>query len=222
MNYEMDWSAVWAQAPQLAKGLWFTLQISFTAYVCAAVLGLVIALLRLSPIRLLSVAAFAYTQFFRAISIYIYIIWIYFGLTMVTGLELTPFAASVISITLLHSAYLSEVYRSAIQSIPYGQKEASYGLGLGKVRTFLDVVLPQVVVLVVPQLVSQFAMIIKDSAVVALIGASDLMAETVRAANLDYRSFEFYTTAAVIYLLIVIVVSRLGGLLERRLKRSST
>jgi His/Glu/Gln/Arg/opine family amino acid ABC transporter permease subunit len=220
MSSQLDWGAVVIQAPQLVKGLGFTLEISFAAYGCALVLGLIIALLRLSPNRLVRFVAFSYTQFFRAISIYIYIVWIYFGLAMVTGVNLSPFMASVISITLLHSAYLSEVYRSAIQSIQNGQTEAAYSLGIGRVRTFIDVVLPQAFSRVIPQLVSQFAMVIKDSAVVALIGASDLMAETIRAANLDYRTFEFYTTAAVVYLAIVVIFSRMGHLLERRMARS--
>jgi len=221
MSYQMDWHAVIAQAPQLARGLVFTLQISFASYACALVLGLLVALLRLSPWRPVRMVAFAYTQFFRAISIYIYIIWIYFGLSMALGVELTPFAASVISITLLHSAYLSEVYRSAIASVPAGQREAAQGLGLGRRATFFDVVLPQALAVMVPQLVSQFAMIVKDSAVVALIGASDLMAETIRAVNLEYRSFEFYTTAALIYLFLVVAVSQAGRLIERRLKRGT-
>ncbi|GAA5232055.1 amino acid ABC transporter permease [Verticiella sediminum] len=221
MSHEMDWHAVWLQAPQLAKGLVFTLQIAFAGYAASLVLGLLVALLRMSPWWPLRSLAFAYTQFFRAISIYIYVIWIYFGLTMVTGLDLTPFAASVISIALLHSAYLSEVYRAAIQGVDKGQREAAGSLGLGRVSTFFEIVLPQAMLVAVPQLVSQFAMIVKDSAVVALIGASDLMAETIRAANLEHRTFEFYTTAALVYLALVIAVSRLGRLLERRLSRQA-
>lgn len=218
MNLEMQWSTIAHQLPQLAKGLLFTLQISFTAYLCSLIGGLIIAFLRMSSMRLLSGLAFAYTQFFRAISIYIYIIWIYFGLAMAAGINLSPFVASVVSISLLHSAYLSEVYRSAIRAIELGQKEAAFSLGMGRLATFRDVVFPQALAIAAPQLVSQFAMIIKDSSIVALIGASDLMYETIRAANLEYRSFEFYSVAAIIYLAFVVIVSRLGGVLERRLK----
>lgn len=218
MTYQMDWGAVLAHLPQLGKGLIFTLQISFAGFACSIVAGLVIALMRMSPSRILSTFAFGYTQFFRAISIYIYIVWLYFGLAVATNINLSPFAASVIAITLLHSAYLSEVYRSAIASVAEGQWEAARSLGMGRMSTFISVILPQALLTALPQIVSQFAMIVKDSSVVALIGASDLMSETMRAANLQFRTFEFYTVAAGIYLLIVLSVSWAGGLLERRLR----
>lgn len=218
MSYRMDWGAVGAQLPQLAKGFLFTVEITLTAYACALVLGLLVALCRLSPWRPLSILAFAYTQFFRAISIYIYIIWIYFGLPMALGINLSPFAASVLSITLLHSAYMSEIYRSAIVSVSAGQREAARSLGLGRLSVFLDVVLPQAMAVALPQLVIHSSMIVKDSSVVALIGASDLMYETIRAANLEFRSFEFYTAAAAIYLGMVFAITWAGRALERRLR----
>jgi His/Glu/Gln/Arg/opine family amino acid ABC transporter permease subunit len=219
MSYKMDWAAVAQQMPQLMKGVVFTLQISATAYLCALVVGLVIALLRMSGVPFLSGFAFLYTQFFRAIAIYIYIIWIYFGLAAITGINLSPFAASVIAITLLHSAYLSEIYRAAIGHVSSGQTEAARSLGIGRLSTFLDIVAPQALTVALPQMINQFAMIVKDSAVVALIGASDLMYETIRAANLEFRTFEFYSVAAAIYVVIVLAVSGVGGLLEKQLRR---
>lgn len=218
MRSGLDWGAVLEQLPQLGKGLILTVQISLTGYVLALAVGLLVALLRMSswwPVRSL---AFAYTQVFRAISIYIYIVWIYFGVPVALGIRFTPFEASVIAILFLHSAYMSEIYRAALGAVDVGQKEAARSLGMGTVRTFLDVTLPQAVRIAIPQLVSQFTMVLKDSSVVALIGAGDLMYETIRAANRDFRSFEFYTTAALIYLSLVLIVSWMGNMLERRLR----
>jgi His/Glu/Gln/Arg/opine family amino acid ABC transporter permease subunit len=220
MRYQLNWSAVLDQLPLLGKGLVLSIEISVAAYVISLVGGLVIALLRLSPWWPLRMLAFAYTQFFRAISVYIYIIWIYFGLAIALGINTSPFAASVISIALLHSAYMSEIYRSTIEAVPTGQRDAARSLGLGRIATLFDVILPQALMIAVPQLVNQLTMIIKDSSVVALIGAKDLMAETMRAANLEFRSFEFYTTAALIYLAMVLVVSSASVWLERRMRVS--
>lgn len=220
MMYQTDWEAVYQQLPLLLEGAVFTGQITLTAYATSLVVGLVVALLALSPFAPLRVFGLLYTQILRSISIYIYIIWIYFGLAIAINLKLTPFGASVIAITLLHSAYLSEIYRSAILAVSDGQTEAARSLGLGRISIFFDVIFPQAMRTALPQLVSQFAMIIKDSSVVAMIGASDLMYETIRAANLEYRTFEFYTIAAVIYLTFVLCVSGLGSLLERRMRRS--
>lgn len=218
MNYQTDWTAVAAKLPLLLHGLVFTIQISITAYAISLIVGLVIGLARRSHWQLLKASAFAYTQFFRSISIYIYILWIYFGLPVILGINLTPFAASVASLVLLNSAYMSEIYRSAIAAIDVGQREAALSLGMGRIVTFFDVTLPQALRIAVPQLINQFTMIIKDSSVVAVIGAGDLMYQTIAAANLGLRSFEFYTTAAAIYLGMVTAVSWLGNTVERRLR----
>ena len=220
MNYQADWSAVWDKVPLLLHGLVFTVQISLTAYALSLVVGLVVGLARRSRWRPLRSIAFVYTQFFRSISIYIYILWIYFGLPVVLGINLSPFVASVVALVLLNSAYMSEIYRSAIAAIDVGQREAAVSLGMGRVTTFFDIVFPQALRIAVPQLINQFTMIIKDSSVVAVIGAGDLMYQTIAAANLELRSFEFYTTAALIYLAMVVAVSWIGNSVERRLKVS--
>jgi His/Glu/Gln/Arg/opine family amino acid ABC transporter permease subunit len=217
MSYQFNWTAVLAHWPQLAKGLLFTLQIVLVSYLISLVVGLIVGMLRLSPSRLIRAIAFAYTQFFRAVSTYISIIWIYFGLAIAFGLNLSPFTAGVCSIVLLNSAYMSEIYRSAISSVDTGQREVAYSLGLGRTMTFFDIVFPQALRIAMPQLINQFTFAVKDSAIVALIGASDLMYETIRAANVEFLSFEFYTTAAAIYLAIVFFVSWLGYQAERRL-----
>ena len=217
MSYQFNWSIVLAYWPQLAEGLLFTVQLIAVSYSLSLVIGLVVGLMRLAPLKLLRLAAFAYTQVFRAVSTYISIIWIYFGVAIAFGINLSPFAAGVLSIVLLNSAYMAEIYRSSISSVDSGQKEAAFALGMGNLMTFLDVIMPQAARVAAPQLINQFTYAVKDSAIVALIGAHDLMNVTIRGANTEFRSFEFYTTAAAIYLAIVFVVSGLGSLLERRL-----
>jgi His/Glu/Gln/Arg/opine family amino acid ABC transporter permease subunit len=222
MTTRLDWGAVAEQLPLLGKGLVFTVEISAAGYALSLLVGLVVALLRRAPWRPISLFALAYTQVLRSISIYIYIIWVYFGLPVALGVRLTPFAASVVSLVLLHGAYMSEIYRAALAAVEHGQREAAKSLGLGRVATFCDVVLPQALRIAVPQLVNQFTMILKDSSVVALIGAGDLMYETIRGANLGFHSFEFYTTAGLIYLSIVLIVSGAATLLERRLRMGAS
>jgi His/Glu/Gln/Arg/opine family amino acid ABC transporter permease subunit len=218
MTTRLDWYAVLEQLPPLGKGLVFTLEISASGYALSLVVGLVVALMRRSRFLPLSGLAFAYTQFFRSISIYIYIIWVYFGIPVALGVRLSPFAASVVSLLLLHSAYMSEIYRAALDAVDLGQREAAQSLGLGRIMVFFEVVLPQALRIALPQLINQFTMILKDSSVVALIGAGDLMHETIRAANREFRSFEFYTTAGLIYLSIVLIVSGIASLIEHRMR----
>jgi ABC-type amino acid transport system permease subunit len=117
------------------------------------------------------------------------IIWIYFGLAIAFGVNLSPFAAGVCSIVLLNSAYMAEIYRSAISSVDAGQREVAISLGMGRTMTFYEIVFPQALRVAMPQLINQFTFAVKDSSIVALIGASDLMYETIRAAKSEFKSF---------------------------------
>jgi len=165
------------------------------------------------------VIGFLYIQIFRALSLYVYILFVYFGLAAAFGFNLDPIPAGVVTLTLLNSAYMAEIYRAAIQAIDPGQREAARTLGLGGTRTFTTVVFPQAWRIAIPSLVNQFTDIIKDSSVVALIGAPDLMYQTIERVSFYQRPFEFYTTVAGIYLVMVVIVAQLASRLEHRLRR---
>jgi His/Glu/Gln/Arg/opine family amino acid ABC transporter permease subunit len=100
-----------AIAAALANGLVLTLQIAALSFVFALILGLLVALCRLAPLAPLRSVAFGYVQLFRAVSLYIYILWIFFGIPLAFGLRLTPLQAGVLALTLLDSAYMAEIYR---------------------------------------------------------------------------------------------------------------
>lgn len=217
--YRYDWTVVPASARFLARGLMLTLEISVLALACSLVVGLLVALLRMAPVRPVSLVAFGYIQVFRALSLFIYILWIYFGIAALLGINLSPLAAGVVCLTLLNSAYMAEIYRSAISAVDVGQWEAAMSLGMGRVTTFLQVVLPQGWRIAVPSLVNQFVDIIKDSSIVAVIGAGDLMYQTIERVSFYNRPFEFYTTTGLIYLTLVVIVAQLASRLERRLRR---
>ncbi len=216
--YSFDWSIIPGSVPTLIKGLGLTIEITVLSLAASLVLGLLVALARLARFQPLNVVAFAYVQVFRALSLYVYILWVYFGLPALLGIDLSPVAAGVVSLTLLNSAYMSEIYRSAILAIDPGQWEAASSLGLSRIRSFGSVVLPQAFRIAVPSLVNQFVDIIKDSSLVAIVGASDLMYSTQRLVSFYNRPFEFYTTIGGIYLAMVILVSQLAARLERRLR----
>ena len=217
--YRYDWRVIPASARFLATGLVLTIEIAGLALACSLVLGLLVALWRLAPLRPLSLLAFLYIQVFRALSLYIYILWVYFGIAALFGINLSPLVAGVVCLTLLNSAYMAEIYRAAIGAVDPGQREAAMSLGMGRVMTFTSVVLPQAWRIAVPSLVNQFVDIIKDSSIVAVIGAGDLMYQTIERVSFYNRPFEFYTTTGLIYLALVVVVARLAAQLERRLRR---
>jgi His/Glu/Gln/Arg/opine family amino acid ABC transporter permease subunit len=217
--YTFRWEVVPDSAGALAHGLRLTLELSAIAFALSLGLGLVVALCRLSPLWPLRALAYAYTQLFRALSLYVYVLFIYFGIAAVFGISLGTFAAGVVALTLLNSAYMAEIYRAAIQSVDSGQREAALALGLGHTRAFSSVIFPQATRVAVPGLVNQLVDIVKDSSIVAVIGLLDLMGTTIQLVSTQRAPFELYTATAVAYILLILLISAAAALLERRLGR---
>lgn len=219
LAYTFRWELVPESAGVLAHGLKVTLQLSALSFVLSLALGLVVALCRLAPSRPVRAAAYVYTQIFRALSLYVYVLFLYFGIAAVFGIDLGTFAAGVVALTLLNSAYMAEIYRAAIGSVEHGQREAALALGLGHTRTFSSVIGPQAVRVAVPGLVNQLVDIIKDSSIVAVIGVLDLMGTTIQLVNTKRAPFELFTVTALTYIALILLVSAAAALLERRLAR---
>ncbi|MBA2475494.1 MAG: amino acid ABC transporter permease [Actinobacteria bacterium] len=217
--YVFQWEIVSESAGALAHGLRLTLELSALAFALSLVLGLAVAVARLAPFRPLNVLAYVYTQVFRALSLYIYVLFIYFGIAAIFGINFGPFAAGVVALTLLNTAYMAEIYRAALLSIEPGQREAALALGLPHSRSFASVIFPQAFRTALPSLVNQLVDIVKDSSVVAVIGLLDLMGTTIDLVNNRHAPFELYTATAVTYVALILVLSALAALLERRLAR---
>jgi His/Glu/Gln/Arg/opine family amino acid ABC transporter permease subunit len=218
LSYSYDWSVIPASIAFFQRGLRVTIQIAVLSVVFSLVLGLVVALVRMVP-GPIGLIGFIYVQVFRALSLYVYILFIYFGVAAAFRIDFDPITAGVVSLTLLNSAYMAEIYRAAIQAIDPGQREAARSLGLGSIATFATVTFPQAWRIAIPSLVNQFTDIIKDSSIVAVIGTPDLMYQTIERVSFYQRPFEFYTTVAGIYLVMVMIVAQLASRLEKRLQR---
>lgn len=219
LAYTFRWSVVGDALGQFGHGVVITLELSGLSLAFSLLLGLLVALLRMSPLAPVRLLAYVYIQVFRAISLYIYVLLIYFGIAAAVGINFNPLTAGVIALTVMNSAYMAEIYRSALASVDRGQHDAAASLGFGRVRGFATVILPQAVRVAVPSLVNQFVDIIKDSSIVAIIGTTDLMGVTNRLVSFYRAPFELYTTVALFYLTIVLVVSAAATTLERRLQR---
>jgi His/Glu/Gln/Arg/opine family amino acid ABC transporter permease subunit len=217
--YAFRWSVVHDSFGQLWHGVRITLELSVISLVLSLAFGLVVALCRMANFAPLRVLAYVYIQLFRALSLYIYVLWIYFGLAGATGINFSPLTAGVVALTVLNSAYMAEIYRSALGAVDRGQHEAATSLGFGRVAGFRTVIFPQAIRIAVPALVNQFVDIVKDSSIVAIIGTMDLMGVTTQLVGFYRAPFELYSLVAVFYLTIVLMISALAAGVERRLQR---
>jgi His/Glu/Gln/Arg/opine family amino acid ABC transporter permease subunit len=215
---DYDWGVVWDSLPYLFRAVRITVVVSVVSAVFAVLIGLLVAMARLSRFPPLRGLAFMYTQFFRGVALYVLIVWIFFGLALAIGLRLDAEVAGIVALTLLNSGYFSEIFRSSIQAVDWGQHEAALALGLPRRRVFGSVILPQAGRVALPATGNQFIDIVKDSSILAVIGVRELMRETQRLANQNFRPFEFYTATMGFYLVLVAIISVLMNRLEKALR----
>jgi His/Glu/Gln/Arg/opine family amino acid ABC transporter permease subunit len=219
--YHFDWSIVGEYFPALMLGLVVTLKVSAMSELVGIALGLIVALCRQSSFAPLRYLAIAYIDFLRSIPVLVMLLWVYYGFSILFGLNLGEMQAAVIGLGLPYSAYIAEIFRSGIQAIPPGQREAGRTLGLAKWQVMAYVVLPQAMRIIIPPMGNTVISMLKDSSLVAIIAVSDLMRQTMVAASETFRPFELYAAAAVIYYLLTFVTARIITALERRMERQS-
>jgi His/Glu/Gln/Arg/opine family amino acid ABC transporter permease subunit len=219
-NLGHNWLTALEQLPALLIGLQYTAIVSVCSFLAALAVGLLVALLRLSSVNWIRNVAFFYIQVCRSLSVYVYILFIYFGIAAFMNVDLDPIGAAIIALTLLNSAYIAEIFRSSIQAIDPGQREAALCLGMSRSKAFGVVLLPQAFRLALPALVNQLTVIIKDSSIVGVIGVADTTYEAAQVANVTYLQFEMFTVVGAIYIAVVLTLSHFAGYLERHLRIS--
>jgi len=218
MPYVPDFGPVFRVWDALLLSLRFTFLLAILTMLFGSIIGLFLAILRLSRFRLLRAAAGLYINFFRGIPQMVYLVWLYFGIAMVTGIDFQPILAAAICLSTQYGGYLAEIFRSGIEAIGKGQTEASMSMGLTATQNYRYVILPQALRIIIPPLGNMWVGAIKDSALVSYLGVMELMRTAMLQANITWRPFEFYTTTAVIYVLIVWLSSTLTRRLEQRLQ----
>ncbi|WCN38183.1 amino acid ABC transporter permease [Aneurinibacillus uraniidurans] len=202
---------------EYTSGLLTTLEVSLLALVASLALGTLVALLCISPFRLLVFIGRAYVEFIRNTPLLIQIFFFYFGLPGL-GIEINSFAAGTLGLTIYTAAFISEAIRAGIQSISKGQMEAARSSGLSYVQAMRYVILPQAFRIVIPPLGNQFINLVKNSAILGVIAGMDLMYHADIVATSTFHTFETYILVAAFYLLLTVPLSILVNLLERRMR----
>lgn len=204
----------------MAMGLGLTLQLSLSAITLSVLLGVLLALATLSrpwPLRWLGRG---YIECFRAVPLLVLLLWVYYGLPVVSGLQLDAFLAGVLALALSDSAFEAEVFRAGLQSVAKGQREAAKALGLPGWVTFRFVVFPQAIRLILPALGNQFVYVLKMSSLVSVIGLQELTRRANELNVTEYRPLEIYSLLVLEYLLLILATSWLVRRLERRMARA--
>jgi His/Glu/Gln/Arg/opine family amino acid ABC transporter permease subunit len=194
-----------------------TLRLALPAIVFGFILGTVIALGRLSSRRWINLPATIYVEFFRGVPLVMVIFWFWFILPALAGKALPEYTVALIAFVVFEAAYLAEIVRAGIQSVPRGQVEAATATGLTGAQTMSQVILPQALRNMIPALVTQFIVLLKDTSLASIIGYVDLTKAAQIVNNREIRPFELYLFIAVIYWLCSYSMSRYARHLEIRL-----
>lgn len=204
-------------APAIADGFQVTLSLFFIVIILSVPGGLLLALLRLSTNRVVTTIVDAYVYVMRGTPLMLQILLIYYGLPfMIDGFELTDMTAAVLSFVLNYIAYLCEIFRSGIQSIPKGQYEGAKVLGFTYVQTMYKIILPQVIKRVLPPLANETITLLKDTSLVYVLAMNDILRITRSIVQRDFDITAFIV-AGVFYLAMTFVLTKLYQYLERRM-----
>jgi arginine/lysine/histidine transport system permease protein len=199
-------------------GTSITLFLSFFGVALGVMLGVILALMKLSKNILLKSFSTAYIELVRGTPLLVQLYIIYYGLPRLVGLDCGDITLGIVAISLNSAAYVAEIIRAGILSIDKGQMEAARSLGMPHNMAMKTIIIPQAFKNILPALGNEFIVLIKESSIVSVVGIHDLMynADTVRGNT--YLPFEPLIIAALIYFVITFILSKLLGLLERRMR----
>jgi len=203
----------------LLSGMGLTIYISVISIIISMFLGFVVAIPSLAKNKFLTYINIGYIEIVRAIPLLVLILWVYYGLPIMTGLSFSPFVSGIIALAISESAFQAEIFRAGINSIKKSQWEAGSSLGLTFYKRLRLVILPQAIKNILPALGNQFVYVLKMSSLVSIIGIADLTRKANELVVSTYRPLEIYTFLILEYLILILIVSFFVRKLEKRLKK---
>jgi glutamate/aspartate transport system permease protein len=213
---ELDFSVIWDNFHFLLEGMGLTLWLTLLAIGGGIIFGTILALCRLSHIRLLSFVAGSYVNFLRSMPLILVIFWLYFLVPLVIGRPVGTFYSVLVAFVMFEAAYYCEIIRAGIQSVKKGQIFAGQALGMTYKQNMQYIVLPQAFRNMIPILVTQAIILFQDTALVYVVGLADFLVVGERIATIENRTIEVFLFIAFVYFVMCLVGTILVGKLQRK------
>ncbi len=217
MSYQWDFSPVLTRWPMLLDGLLNTVKIAAIAIVFGVLVGLVLALLRLSPRRILRLPAAVFVEFYRNTPPIVHFFWFFYALPVVLNISLDPLVAAVLALSTQSGAFYAEVFRGGIRSIERGQWEGAKALGMTHTQLMRRIVVPQAATRMVAPFVERSFELIKTTALASTLAYGELLYQAMMVNSETFRPLEVYTAVALLYLVLLVSCSALARVAEARL-----
>jgi polar amino acid transport system permease protein len=218
----LDLAFIFKYYRYFVRGTMVTLSVSFFGVIFGTMIGVVLSLMRLSKNKILKAVATAYIELVRGTPLLVQLYIVYYGFPMIIPFELSRMTYGTIAVFLNSAAYVAEIIRAGIQSIDKGQMEAARSLGMTYGTAMKHIIIPQAFKNILPALGNEFIVLIKESAIISVVGIHDIMynADTLR--GITYKPFVPLVYAAIIYFVVTFSLSKLLGVFERRLRAGDT
>ena len=218
MDYEWRFDLAIRWLPWLLVGVGNTFLLALASMAGGTLIGLLVAIVRVTGPKALGRVASGYTEFFRTTPLLTQLIWVFYALPLLIGLTPTSFVAAWAALSLNMGAFLGELFRAGITSIPRGQWEAAMALGMNRSAVYRRIVLPQATLVIIPGLATYWVSLFKDTSVVSVISVSELMFRGRWAATRTYLFIEMFSMVGIIYVLLTWPQARFADWLYEKLR----
>ena len=219
-GYAWDFSFLWAYRWLILTGLGVTVAYTIGTILLGLVIGLVTGLLRLSRNPMITAPLVAYVEIFRCTPLLVQIVWFYYALPVVLGIDIPAHVAAVMVLSLYTGAFYAEIIRGGVNSIERGQWDAARAIGMRRRQVMRHVILPQAVKRMIPPFMNQSIIQLKNTSLVSTIAVADLLYQGTIITAATYRPLEVYTMVAIIYFLVLFPLTLAAQQVERRLARA--
>jgi polar amino acid transport system permease protein len=217
MGYELSFGEIFNNIDLLLRGVSLTVALWVLAFGFALVAGLFLGIARSSPRRSLNWPATAYIEVFRNTPVLVQLVWFYYAFPVLSGLQMKPFTAAALGLSLNASAYCAEIYRGGLQSMGAGQWEAGKALGMAYWRVLWRIILPQAVRRMLPAFTNRAVELAKMTSIASIIAVHELMYEARTLSTQSFLPLETFTVVAIVYLVLIYPGTLVAYLLERKL-----
>ncbi len=217
--YRWDFGIVWEYRTLLVDATWLTLGMAAASIALGVAFGLLLALLRLSPLRALAWPVMLAIELLRAVPPLVFVVWIYYCLPILVGLSFSAIQTSIIALALYAGAFYAEIFRAGIQSVQKGHLEAAYAVGMTRPRALLRITIPMAFQNVLPPFISQCILVLKNTSLASFIAVPEILYQGQRISIQTFRPLEILTAIAVVFICIIIPLTLLANLAEARIRR---
>lgn len=218
--YTWDFNILWSYRWLFLNGTLMTIAITAAVIVLGLVLGLIAGLMQLSKNPVLRWISWAYIEIFRCTPLLVQLLWFYYALPVLTGIELTAMTAAVMTLSLYGGSFYAEVIRGGVVAIEPGQSEAGLALGMTPAKVMRRIVLPQAIKQMIPPLMNQSIIQFKNTSLVSVLAVPDLLYQGQVITMDTFRPLEVYTVIAVIYFVVLVPLTAIVKRSEKKLQRS--